>query len=99
MNAEAIYLQAKLKSTGKAYLFYILFGCHYLYMGKVGIQILFWITGGGFLIWLVIDLFRIPTIVENHNKQILEKLKVLEEKEKTDRRNEMIAISNMHKGA
>jgi len=60
----------KKKSMGLAYLCWFLFGLHYAYMGKWGIQILFWLTGGGFLIWFFIDLFRIPGIVRNHNADI-----------------------------
>jgi hypothetical protein len=33
-------------------------------------QILYWITFGGFLIWALIDLFRIPGLVESVNRDI-----------------------------
>ena len=95
MNADAIYLQSKMKSTGKAYIFFIFLGMHYLYLGKIGTQILFWITGGGLLIWAVIDLFRMSSIVDSHNKEILKELRVIEENEKKERLKEMIAFSNM----
>ncbi len=55
------------KSTLLAYLFWFFLGFHYLYMGRVGMQLAFWFTGGGFLIWWIIDFFRVPGIVSNHN--------------------------------
>lgn len=57
----------KKKSIGLGYLCWFFFGLHYAYVGKWGIQLLFWLTGGGFLVWLIIDLFRIPGIVRNYN--------------------------------
>jgi TM2 domain-containing membrane protein YozV len=58
------------KSTGLAYVLWILFGFHYAYLGKWGTQILYWLTGAGFVIWGLIDLFRIPSIVANKNKDV-----------------------------
>lgn len=45
-------------------------GFHYLYARKVGVQFLFWFTGGGVFVWWFIDLFRIPSIVRSANEQI-----------------------------
>lgn len=44
-------------------------GFHYLYARKVGVQFLFWFTGGGMLIWWFVDLFRIPSIMRSANEQ------------------------------
>ncbi len=61
----------KAKSLGIAYLFLIIvLAMHYGYLGKWGLQIVFWLTGGGFLIWWFIDLFRLPGLVKNYNKDI-----------------------------
>ena len=64
------YLQSKLKSTGKAYLYFFFFGAHYLYFGKLFFQILFWITLGGFGMWLLFDLFTLSTKVKIYNGRI-----------------------------
>ena len=57
------------KSTGFAYLFlFFIFGMHYGYLKKWGLQFVFWFTGGGFLIWYFIDIFRLPSLVKNYNK-------------------------------
>ena len=58
-----------MKSTGLGYLCWI-FGCHYAYVNKWGIQILFWLTAGGLLIWWIIDFFRIPSLVKIYNLEL-----------------------------
>ncbi|WP_103068143.1 NINE protein [Aquimarina sediminis] len=65
-----IYLQSKMKSSGTAYLCWFFLGCHYAYLGKWGYQILYWITLGGIGIWMLIDLFHIPTKVDNYNLKL-----------------------------
>lgn len=63
--------QRKTKSLPLAYLFLLLIlALHYGYLGKWGLQIVFWITGGGLLIWWFIDIFRLPGLVKNYNKDI-----------------------------
>jgi hypothetical protein len=78
-------LNSKLKSTGNAYLFFLLFGAHYLYLGQVGKQILFWCTGGGFLIWAFIDLFTMGSKVDSHNLPILSQIRDIDREEKDDK--------------
>jgi hypothetical protein len=60
----------KTKSIGFAYALWLFLGWHYAYTNKWGLQVLFWLTFGGFFIWWIIDLFRIPRIVKNYNKDI-----------------------------
>lgn len=55
-----------MKNTLIAYIFYF-FGCHYLYLGKYWVQLLFWCTGGGFGLWMLVDFFLIHSKVANHN--------------------------------
>jgi len=66
------------KSLTVSYLLQFFGGFHYIYMGKVGLQILFWLSqlvGIGAL-WWVIDLFRMPTMIaENNNKMAEETLR------------------------
>ena len=62
------YLQSKMKSTGIAYLCWLFLGCHYAYLGKWGWQFLYWFTLGGFGAWMLIDLFHIPSKVNNYNR-------------------------------
>lgn len=39
-------------------LIFALFGCQYIYLGKIFLQILFWFTCGGLMIWYIVDLLR-----------------------------------------
>lgn len=59
----------KAKTTGVGYILWLV-GWHYAYVREWGMQFLFWLTGGGFLIWWLIDLFRFPKIISNYNKEI-----------------------------
>lgn len=61
------------KSVGTAFVFWILgsfLGLHYLYFKKPLLFVLFLFTMGGFMIWWLIDAFRISGIVRNHNKSV-----------------------------
>jgi len=62
----------KKKSLTLAYLLMLPL-CLFLYYGYIhrwGLQFLFWFTGGGFIIWWFIDLFRLPTLIKNYNMDI-----------------------------
>lgn len=61
-------LGRKRKSLPTAYLFGTV-GWHYLYLGKVGLQFAFWLTGGGGFVWWFADLFRMPSLVRDFNEQ------------------------------
>ena len=58
------------KSLGAAYVCWLLFGVHYAYHRKWGLQVLYWLTVGGYGIWAIIDLFRMPSISKNYNKDV-----------------------------
>lgn len=58
------------KSVGISYLLWFLLGWHYAYLKKWGWLILYILTAGGFFIWAIIDLFRIPKIVEQYNNDL-----------------------------
>jgi hypothetical protein len=59
----------KKKSLVLAYLFLlVIFSAHYAYIGRWGMQVLYWITIGGAGVWLLIDLFRLPSVISTYNK-------------------------------
>jgi hypothetical protein len=62
------------KSVLIAYILWFFFGFHYLYLGRIGIQFIYWLTVGGFGFWALIDLFRIPGMIERKNEDILREL-------------------------
>lgn len=60
----------KSKSSGIGYLSWLFLGWHYIYLRKWGWQVLFWVTGGGFLLWWFIDLFRVGGMVREWNNEV-----------------------------
>ena len=93
-------LQTRYRSTGIAYLLYFfVFGAHFAYLGKWGLQILFWITLGGLFVWGLIELFLIPSRVEAHNRIIAKQIEKLEgeerKREREERRTERMELSQM----
>lgn len=60
--------QKKQKSTGVAYMCWLLLGIHYAYLGKWGLFLAYWFTAAGLGFWLIADLFRIPSVVREYNE-------------------------------
>lgn len=58
----------KKKSLGFAYILWLFLGWHYAYQKKWGLQFLFWFTLGGVFLWWIIDLFRLPGMMADYNK-------------------------------
>jgi TM2 domain-containing membrane protein YozV len=50
-----------------AYVLWFFF-LHYFYFGRIGLGVLFILTGGGFLIWWLIDAYRTQAMVKEHNR-------------------------------
>jgi TM2 domain-containing membrane protein YozV len=70
----AAQLEDERKKRRYAYLAWLCLGSHYLYLGRPRIQALFWLTGGGLLLWWLIDLTRISALVERHNRDAVSEL-------------------------
>lgn len=64
----------KEKNLFIGYLLWFFFGFHYFYVGKPFINLIYIITGGGFMIWAFIDLFRMKKIINKKNEEIIMKL-------------------------
>ncbi len=86
------YLMSQMKSTGTAYLCWFFLGCHYAYLGKWGLQFLYWFTLGGLFIWMFIDLFHIPSKVSNHNMMISRQIADIEKKETDEMHSRNMAM-------
>ena len=67
-------LESRRKKRRYAYLAWLCLGSHYLYLRRPGTQALFWLTAGGLLIWWLLDLSRIPAMVEGHNRRAVSEL-------------------------
>lgn len=57
-------------SAGMAYLCWLCFGFHYLYLRKYVTQVLFTCTIGGLLGWWCVDFFRLSSLVKHHNRDV-----------------------------
>lgn len=64
------HVVVSVRSVGAAYFFFLI-GCQYLYFGRPGVQLLYWFTFGGGLVWTVIDFFRIPSMVDAENEALI----------------------------
>lgn len=60
----------KEKSVAVGYLCWFILGIHYAYVRKWGLQVVYWLTIGGLLFWMIIDIFRIPKIIGDYNKDL-----------------------------
>jgi TM2 domain-containing membrane protein YozV len=70
-EAFLMEFQKKRKSGFVAFLLWCVFPAwHYFYVGKVWVNLLFWLTFGGLGIWWVIDLFRLSDLVREYNKTV-----------------------------
>lgn len=72
------HFSQKAKSPEMAFWACFLLGWHYIYLGEIGKQFLYWFTIGGFGIWALIDLFTIKKKVRERNRAAaLEALQLL----------------------
>jgi len=63
--------QKKERSLKVAFICLMFFPCtHYAFVGKWQLQILFWVTLGGGLVWWVADFFRIKQLIRHKNHSI-----------------------------
>ena len=57
----------------------LLVGSHYAYLGRWNVQFAYWFTGGGLLLWMIVDVLRLPGMVNEFNKTVaLEALRPFE---------------------
>ncbi len=69
--------QLQSRSLAIAYILLLIpppLSCHYLYSRHLVKQILFTLTCGGFFIWWLVDLFRMPQIVMDENRKSARKI-------------------------
>lgn len=64
----------KMKSKGLFIALAIIFPIHHFLLGKAGLGLLYWLTGGGLGIWWLIDIFRVSGMVREHNEDVAKAL-------------------------
>jgi hypothetical protein len=60
----------KRKSSGVAVVLCLVLGLHYGYLGNWTKQLIYWVTGGGVMVWMFADLFRMSRLVHDANTEI-----------------------------
>jgi hypothetical protein len=48
----------------------LLCASHYAYLGRWNVQFAYWFTGGGLLLWMLVDAFRLPGMVNEFNRVV-----------------------------
>jgi|TARA_R110000737_G_scaffold39799_1_gene59934 hypothetical protein len=69
-SSKLLLIQDQLANKTKVWLLFLFFGWSYGSLGKIGIQILFYITFGGFGFWTLIRLFTLNGAIKKYNKNI-----------------------------
>lgn len=87
-----LQLQNQLKSKSSAMLWHWFLAAPFGYMGRWGMQLLFWFTLGFFGIGWLIILFLIGGWVDKHNNAIYMQIEEIEKKEKNEQRAENLAM-------
>lgn len=73
---QFMYEQEKINKT-TIWILFLFFGWSYGSFNKMGMQILYWITLGGFGIWWIYVLFTLNKKVNNYNLEIANKYNLL----------------------
>lgn len=68
MTNSVIIARERMVSRGTVWLLFLFLGWSYGSLGKVGLQILYYITGGFFFIGIVIRLFTLNSAITNYNR-------------------------------
>jgi TM2 domain-containing membrane protein YozV len=61
------------KQISTGYLLWLI-SCHYFYVGKAGLNIVYWFTFGGLGVWMIIDLFRMKSIIHEANDDTAQRI-------------------------
>lgn len=67
---KLLMAQFELLKPSTAWLLFLFLGWSYGSMGKIGTQILFYVTIGGLGIWALIRLFTLNSAIREHNNKI-----------------------------
>jgi hypothetical protein len=62
--------ERRAKKPALAYVCLVLCGVHYAYFGRWVLQLLFWGTLGGFFLWWIADIFRVPGLIRDANRDV-----------------------------
>jgi len=67
---QLMMAQSQFANATTIWVLYLFLGWSYGSLDKIGLQILFYLTVGGFGIWALIRLFTLSGAIKDYNKQI-----------------------------
>jgi hypothetical protein len=67
---KLLMAQQELVKPSTIWLLFLFLGWSYGSMGKVGMQILFYLTLGGFFIWTFVRLFTLSSAIKEYNNRV-----------------------------
>lgn len=67
---KLLMAQQELVKPSTIWLLFLFLGWSYGSMGKVGMQILFYVTLGGFFIWTFVRLFTLSSAIKEYNNKV-----------------------------
>lgn len=74
MDNKILYYNERKANSTTIWLLYIFLGWSYGSLGQIGTQILFYLTGGGLMIWAFIRLFTLSGAIKKYNRKIAQQL-------------------------
>ena len=67
---KIFYYNERKANSGTIWVLYLLLGWSYGSLGKIGLQILFYLTLGGLGLWAFIRLFTLSGAIRDYNRKI-----------------------------
>jgi len=72
---EKIFIYNERKANaGTIWVLFIFLGWSYGSLGKIGLQILYYLTLGGFGLWMLIRLFTLSGAIKDYNRKIAQQV-------------------------
>jgi hypothetical protein len=75
-NDKLLAFNSRKANSTNIWLLFLFLGWSYGSLGKIGIQILYYFTLGGFGVWVLIRLFTLNGAIKKYNRTIANELKM-----------------------
>jgi hypothetical protein len=78
MNRINLYNDQKANDTN-VWIFFLFFGWSYGSLGKMGLQVAFYLTFGGLGVWTLVRLFTLSNAIKEYNRNVSGRLMLTEQ--------------------
>ena len=69
-TSKLLAYESRKANTSTVWLLFLFLGWSYGSLDKIGLQILFYLTGGGLLIWYIIRIFTLSGSIKAYNRKM-----------------------------